>query len=213
MIEYNYVCNQCQNINHTLICEKCGSSDGKYIDPHPISSSIRAIFTIGIIIFVLLCFVVSPVTIVDVGLHGAMFVRNLALQDPTYNELCTFVANDYTDTNEYMRVSYNCEDFTNDVVKNARAQGYKAGHVFIEGYSSSSPISYHSGTRYGHSIVCFETSDKGTYFLEPQLDVLFSEAEMNEMVSAGLYSVSSGNEFVKSSIISEPELDWCKLVI
>lgn len=105
----------------------------------------------------------------------------------SYDELETFVVDDQTNLNIYTD-TYMCKDFSDDVILNARAQGYTAECIFLEQYTDETTF-----ITYGHAIVCFETSDEGTYFLEPQLDVLFSEAEMEDMLSAQLYEISNSN--------------------
>ncbi len=77
--------------------------------------------------------------------------------DPTYNEIISFVESDETDQNEYTP-DYVCYDFTADLINNAAQLGYRCGFVYIE-FSTSA-----------HAIACFNTTDAGLVFIEPQND-------------------------------------------
>ncbi|MBN1784813.1 MAG: hypothetical protein JW815_03665, partial [Candidatus Bathyarchaeota archaeon] len=77
--------------------------------------------------------------------------------DPTYNETISFIESDETDQNEYTP-DYVCYDFTADLITNAAQLGYRCGFVYIE-FSTSA-----------HAIACFNTSDAGLIFIEPQND-------------------------------------------
>jgi len=105
-----------------------------------------------------------------------------SIKNPTYNELSQFVLEDTTDSNQYQYYTYVCEDFSRDVIHNAKEKGIRAGMVYL----------YDPTETYGdHAIVAIETSDEGLYFLEPQLDVLFSEGHMNSMVNRGIYDIQT----------------------
>ncbi len=85
------------------------------------------------------------------------------LRDPTYAEALAFVASDRTDLNPYTP-SYVCYDFTADVNANAEAQGFRCGFVYIEFTTSA------------HAIACFNTTDNGLIYVEPQNDEIVSVA-------------------------------------
>ena len=97
---------------------------------------------------------------------------------PTLGELKTFIREDQTDKNVYDFNNYVCEDFAEDVIENAKKRNFRVGDVTLkcEGY-------------YDHAIVAFDTTE-GIYFLEPQLDYLFSEANMKQMIEDGEYYIS-----------------------
>ncbi len=78
--------------------------------------------------------------------------------DPTYNKTISFIESDETDQNEYTPEDYVCYDFTADLISNAAQLGYRCGFVYIE-FSTSA-----------HSIACFNTTDAGLIFIEPQND-------------------------------------------
>jgi len=81
------------------------------------------------------------------------------LRNPTYNEMKRFLAEDETDSKQYVDGVYTCSDFSADVNNNAEAQGLRAAVVFID-----FPIER------SHVVVAFETVDKGLIFIEPQFD-------------------------------------------
>jgi len=91
------------------------------------------------------------------GLREAVTGYNL--RNPTYQEMKAFLAQDTTDSKTYIKDEYNCSDFSAQVNNNAEAQGIRCAIV---------DIFYPEG--YGHSIVAFETVDKGLIFIEPQFD-------------------------------------------
>ncbi|MCW4014895.1 MAG: hypothetical protein NWF06_00840 [Candidatus Bathyarchaeota archaeon] len=80
------------------------------------------------------------------------------LRDPTYAEVVAFVNADTTDENQYDINNYVCYDFTADFNANATQAGYRCGFVYIE-FSDSA-----------HAISCFNTTDMGIIYVEPQND-------------------------------------------
>ena len=83
------------------------------------------------------------------------------LRDPTYEEAMLFISVDDTDKNLYTP-SYVCYDFTADFSENAALDNYRCGFVYIE-FSSSA-----------HAIACFNTTDQGLIYVEPQNDEIVS---------------------------------------
>ncbi len=82
------------------------------------------------------------------------------LIDPTYDEMDTFRKSDQTNQNSYVYPDYICYDFTADFIANAFEAGYRCGFVYIEFDESA------------HSIVCFNTTDQGLIYIEPQTDAI-----------------------------------------
>ena len=80
------------------------------------------------------------------------------LRNPTYNEVMEFIASDSTDKNQYCEENYTCADFAADLKSKALEAGYNCGYVVIEFPDT------------GHTIVCFNTTDRGLIFIEPQED-------------------------------------------
>ena len=83
------------------------------------------------------------------------------LRDPTYNEANAFIYSDKTDENTYNE-TYVCYDFTADFIANAFQEGYMCGFVYIE-FSSSA-----------HAVACFNTTDAGLIYVEPQNDQIIT---------------------------------------
>jgi hypothetical protein len=85
------------------------------------------------------------------------------LRDPTYAEAIEFINFDKTDQNDYTH-DYVCYDFTADFSANAVQAGYRCGFVyliFVDG---------------AHAITCFNTSDQGLIYVEPQNDEVVTVA-------------------------------------
>jgi hypothetical protein len=80
------------------------------------------------------------------------------LRDPSYAEATAFLNRDRTDRNHYDEDSYVCSHFARDVCNNAEAQGWRCAFVELR-YSDS-----------GHSIIAFDTIDRGLVYFEPQFD-------------------------------------------
>jgi regulator of replication initiation timing len=85
------------------------------------------------------------------------------IRDPTYDEAIAFINSDKTDENEYT-ADYVCYDFTADFDSNAFQMGYRCGFVYIEFTDSA------------HAIVCFNTTDMGLIYIEPQNDKIVTIA-------------------------------------
>jgi len=79
------------------------------------------------------------------------------IRDPTYDEAIAFINSDETDENVYTP-DYVCYDFTADFNTNAFQLGYRCGFVYIEFTDSA------------HAIACFNTTDGGLIYIEPQND-------------------------------------------
>jgi len=85
------------------------------------------------------------------------------IRDPTYEEAVAFINSDKTDENMYTD-NYVCYDFTADFEDNAAQMGYRCGFVYIE---------FSDGA---HAIACFNTTDNGIIYVEPQNDEIVSLA-------------------------------------
>jgi predicted nucleic acid-binding Zn-ribbon protein len=101
------------------------------------------------------------------------------IRDPTYAEAIDFINSDRTDENEYTE-DYVCYDFTADFNTNAFQMGYRCGFVYIEFPYSA------------HAIACFNTTDRGLIYIEPQTD---------EIVYVAVGRMYSGKLIVKMGII------------
>jgi hypothetical protein len=85
--------------------------------------------------------------------------NEVVLHNPTYQEMKTFLLEDPTNKNVYVEDRYVCVDFSAAVKNNAEAKGIRCAVV---------DIFYPDG--YGHTIVAFNTTDRGLIYIEPQFD-------------------------------------------
>jgi len=81
-------------------------------------------------------------------------------RNPTYQEMKAFLDQDTTNSNKYNENEYVCTDFAAGVNNSADTAGIRCAIV---------DIFYPEG--YGHTIVAFETTDRGLIFVEPQFDL------------------------------------------
>lgn len=84
--------------------------------------------------------------------------RGYNLKNPTYREMKEFLARDTTDTLEFIEDEFTCTDFSAAMNNNAEAIGFRCAIVYI------------SYPEAGHTIVAFDTVDKGIIYIEPQYD-------------------------------------------
>ena len=92
------------------------------------------------------------------------------LSDPTYLQMKNFMANDKTDLNKYDVDTYNCQNYSADVIANAAKLKIRCAFVSIDEESS------------GHAIIAFYTTDRGIIYIEPQ-----SDEEVNLQVGRRYY--------------------------
>lgn len=83
------------------------------------------------------------------------FVKN-----PTYDEVLEFIEEDETDEMEYIVGEFECLDFCMMFRNNAFKKGYISYTVWIDWVGQTS----------GHSIIAFNTTDKGMVYLDPMID-------------------------------------------
>ena len=81
------------------------------------------------------------------------------LHNPTYQEMLDFIAADKTNEHAYSEENFVCVDFSHEINNNAEEQGLRCAVV---------DIFYPEGK--GHTIIAFDTTDKGLQFIEPQFD-------------------------------------------
>lgn len=89
--------------------------------------------------------------------------NNESLVNIEMNDLLVFLENDKTDEHEYS-TSFLCVDFSLTLLHNASLQNISSGIALLD---------YH--TAWGHCIVCFNTTDEGIVFIEPQSDTDVTE--------------------------------------
>jgi len=101
--------------------------------------------------------IASAIIVGVVTAHALDLKRDYNVRDPTFQEALQFICSDQIDENQYNQ-SYTCFNFANDFRNNALNEGYRCGYVIIRFPEAS------------HVIVCFNTSDNGLIFIEPQND-------------------------------------------
>ena len=112
------------------------------------------------------------------------------IRDPTYTEVIMFVASDRTNENEYIIGEYVCWNFAADFEANAFQQGYKVGFVYIEFVDGA------------HAIACFNTTDNGLIFIEPQDDHIMTSLTIDENYwDRNLYIVNYDDTIVTYEVI------------
>lgn len=94
-----------------------------------------------------------------VGIKDKNYYYTYVYHDPSYTEMIAFLKADKTDNNPYSTASYNCFDYTRDVIDNAHKNSIRCGYVRIEFEDNTA-----------HACVAFNTIDKGLVFIEPQSD-------------------------------------------
>jgi|GEM_PF-563957 len=99
--------------------------------------------------------------------------RGYNIRDPTYEEALQFISSDQTDENEHTE-NYTCFNFAADFEKNAFEAGYRCGWVYVE------------FTDGAHAIVCFNTTNLGLIFIEPQDDTIVELSVGHSYDSMGL---------------------------
>ena len=87
---------------------------------------------------------------------------NDELRDPNYEEALLFITSDKTDQSRYDKSNYTCVNFATDFKNNALKAGYRCGYVIIYFPGTNSVTS--------HALNCFNTTDHGLIFIEPQKD-------------------------------------------
>jgi hypothetical protein len=91
--------------------------------------------------------------------HAITLTNNATAADPTFNELAAFILEDITDTRKYITDgpgAFVCADFAEVVHNNAEAAGIRAAWVSLT----------FNGTKEGHALNAFETTDKGLVYID-----------------------------------------------
>jgi hypothetical protein len=107
------------------------------------------------------------------GYQAGVTSRGFDIVDPTYQQMLSFMKTDTVHNNVY-NSTYVCWNFASDYINEAFKAKWRCGFVYIE-----FPVE-------AHAVVCFNTTDKGIVFVEPQFDTIVK-------VAIGLsYSRSNG---------------------
>jgi hypothetical protein len=100
-------------------------------------------------------------TELQINYDGLMAGHGYTIKDPTYGEMALFLEDDDTDKAEYIENEYECTGFATDLCNSAEENGIRCGYVTIR---------FPNGR--GHTIVAFNTMDRGLIYVEPQFDDL-----------------------------------------
>lgn len=102
------------------------------------------------------------------------FGYEIELRDPTYQEALQFIKSDHTDKHQYDKEKYTCVDFAKNFRDNALKAGYRCGYVVVyfpaTGHLTDLIDRPNSITNWSHALNCFNTTDCGLTFIEPQKD-------------------------------------------
>ena len=99
-------------------------------------------------------YVESAVSSESVGSNS----QDIALKNPTFQELRDFILRDPTSRNEFILNQYECRHFATDVNNNAEAEGLRCAFILL------------CFDRGQHSVIAFDTVDRGLVYIEPQTD-------------------------------------------
>jgi len=106
------------------------------------------------------------------------FYQQLGWRNPTYAEMINFLSTDQT---EYLQFNYTYQ-YADLLIEKARFKGFITGEVSIHSNNDS-----YTGIGTIAEIVCFNTSDKGLFFVESQTDEVFTQKEIDSMQANGIY--------------------------
>lgn len=120
---------------------------------------------------------------------GAGTGHGYCLSDPTYAQALSFMAADPTDHNHYDDDSYVCSHFSRDVCNNAEAAGWRCAFVEIRFEDS------------GHSIVAFDTIDRGLIYIEPQFDDVVTVAIGQRYSQLNDYVIPGYNDIIQDILV------------
>lgn len=111
------------------------------------------------------------------------------IRDPTYQEALQFTSSDKTDENQYAEGEYTCVNFAADFKNNALEAEYRCGFVYIQFLDSA------------HAIVCFNTTDQGLIFIEPQDDELVTLTIGQSFYDRTKYKVTFDDTVIRFVIV------------
>ena len=122
---------------------------------------------------------------------ASSFVSARPLRDPTYDEAVKFVTSDKTSSHPYVNATYTCVNFAMDFQASALLAGFKCGVVTAFFPDETS-----------HDLNCFNTTDMGMVYVEPQTDQIVS-------LNVGqVYSGPNWNMIVKNATVVGYYVTW-----
>jgi hypothetical protein len=115
--------------------------------------------------------------------------HGFCLRDPTYAEALIFMHRDRTDKNQYDEDSYVCSHFARDICNNAEAEGLRCAFVELRFPDA------------GHSIIAFDTIDKGLVYFEPQFDDEVSVEIGRSYSSLNGYATTGYSDVIRDVVV------------
>jgi hypothetical protein len=117
---------------------------------------------------------------------GATLIGGLreGIRDPTFQEAREFIAFDQTDLLGYTYGSFTCHNFAMTFRDNALEARYRCGYALLF---------FHNKT---HALNCFNTTDQGLIFVEPQTDGIVEIAVGQPYWERGIYAPPEYNDTI-----------------
>lgn len=111
-------------------------------------------------------------------------IDNPEAQNPTWEELISFLAEDRTEQNDYIKNVYDCSQFSRDVHNNAEAAGIRSAEVQVR-------FKYETT---GHALNAFLTTDYGLVYVDCTGEDTIARVKLNKDYRAvDIYSISGQN--------------------
>jgi hypothetical protein len=135
--------------------------------------------------------IIFAIILVDVAAMSPAVLAQTPPHNPTYQETMQFITSDPTNLNMYLEDRYTCINFATDFSDNAVKKGYVCGYVII--YFPNGQC---------HAIDCFNTTDCGLIFIEPQTDSVIQLIRNQPYWDRTKYGPQSYNDTVINYAIS-----------
>jgi hypothetical protein len=123
--------------------------------------------------------------------HRIELINNPDAEDPTWDELRTFLSDDGTDELTYDTSSFVCADFAEMLHNNAEEAGIRAAYISmtLQDYSGSQP----------HALNAFNTTDRGLIYIDDTGTIGYYPCSADKIVI-----VEIGREYIPESIWTCP---------
>ncbi len=105
---------------------------------------------------------------------------NYLLHDPTLQEAIQFIIEDKTNEKEFSEPEFTCDYFATETANNAKKRGIRAGTVWMNMEKDK-----------GHSIIVFNTIDRGEVYFEPQVDMPVAKPEKGGYYLKNPYKITA----------------------
>jgi hypothetical protein len=119
----------------------------------------------------------------NVGYQAGLTSRGFNIVDPTHQQMLSFMATDTVHNSVYSS-TYVCWNFCNDYINEAFRAGWGCGFVYIAFPDSA------------HGVVCFNTTDRGILFVEPQSNVIVKVANGYSYWSSNGFTPATYNDTI-----------------